>query len=616
MKQKRNSLLHILVAFIILSSAATVSAQTADVFDYGKGAAYSSSEYYAIAQTLVATYPEILHLEIIGYSRDSNPIYAMLMTANVKEAMARDDFNLFRQHYYVEAGTHGRETVNTPILIKAIEDYAKDYYSDGHISEFNLRSELGQAVIHFIPLVNPDGFDLVKFGVGSVNTAAGRQLLSVVATSDYSDFKANIAGVDLNRNFPDEYYDPITMKWVDKFQAYPGSIPRNDPTNGYYAGPYGGSEPETKAVMNYVLRYDFRNFISFHSKGKIIDCGKYWFGVDYNKRSMDLATVLQAVNGYRVESYSSGIESGFFSDYAAAQTLKPVVTIETTLAPLPTDQSLYQETYAENYLLPLYAVRHGRDTGYFKYRLYVHNDYVRDFKDYVYAKAHADKLAGSVIVEDAGVPEMTLEQALAGGDVLINPSGELSDIQNHWAKATIERLIDIGAIDGYADATFQPDNTITRAEFVKLAFTSATTGAGAATIVTTGSIYDHWASGIFEAAVEQEIIEPEEVLRETWDAPITRYEMIRILTRLSENTLNEPKADMTGIESMISDYDQVLQNKGYAYYVEQAYGKGLVSGMDESGTFAGDLTGTRAQAATMVLALVDVTARKTVSSEM
>ncbi|HCU08427.1 MAG TPA: hypothetical protein DF480_05620 [Clostridiales bacterium] len=116
--------------------------------------------------------------------------------------------------------------------------------------------------------------------------------------------------------------------------------------------------------------------------------------------------------------------------------------------------------------------------------------------------------------------------------------------------------------------------------------------------------------------MEQEIIEPEEVLRETWDAPITRYEMIRILTRLSENTLNEPKADMTGIESMISDYDQVLQNKGYAYYVEQAYGKGLVSGMDESGTFAGDLTGTRAQAATMVLALVDVTARKTVSSEM
>ncbi|NCB41946.1 MAG: hypothetical protein EOM59_04940 [Clostridia bacterium] len=602
-----------ILTFCMLSSSTTVSAEAVDIFDYDKGAIYSSSEYYDIAQELTAAYPEILHLEVIGYSRDSNPIYAITMTANVQKAIARDDFYLYREHYYVEAGTHGRETVNTPLIMNAIQDYAKDYYDDSHIAEFNLKEELNKAAIHFIPLVNPDGFDLVKFGIGSVNTMTGKNLLSAIATTDYSDLKANIAGVDLNRNFPDEYYDPITMKWINKFQVYRGSIPPDDPSNGYYAGPYGGSEPETEAIMSYVRKYDFRNFLSFHSRGKYIDCGKYWFGVDYNKRALDLAMVLHAVNHYRVDSYSSGKESGFFSDYAVAQTLKPVVTVETTMAALPTHQSLYNEAYAENYLLPLYAVRQGHATGYFKYRLYVNRVYVRDFSDYGYAKAHADKQEGSIIVEGVGVPEMTLTDSITSDDLSPSPARKFLDIQEHWAKATIEYLVDKDAINGYEDATFRPDNAITRAEFLKLAFTSATTDVGTATTATTESINNHWATGIFEAAVEQGILKKEEISKATWDQPITRYEMIMILTRLAEKTLGEPKVNTSGVESLISDYNQVAQNEAYAYYVEQAYGKGMVAGIDASGTFAGDYTGTRAQAATMVLALIDVASRRAIS---
>ncbi|CEP79956.1 IdeS/Mac family cysteine endopeptidase [Paraclostridium sordellii] len=47
-----------------------------------------------------------------------------------------------------------------------------------------------------------------------------------------------------------------------------------------------------------------------------------------------------------------------------------------------------------------------------------------------------------------------------------NPN--LNDISGHWAKKEINKFISSGYVNGYEDKTFRPDNSITRAEFVKL----------------------------------------------------------------------------------------------------------------------------------------------------
>ncbi len=44
----------------------------------------------------------------------------------------------------------------------------------------------------------------------------------------------------------------------------------------------------------------------------------------------------------------------------------------------------------------------------------------------------------------------------------------LADIDGHWAEIPIKKLIALGAINGYPDGTFQPDNPVTRAEFVSI----------------------------------------------------------------------------------------------------------------------------------------------------
>ena len=44
----------------------------------------------------------------------------------------------------------------------------------------------------------------------------------------------------------------------------------------------------------------------------------------------------------------------------------------------------------------------------------------------------------------------------------------LKDINTHWAKSSINKLVALGAIKGYPDKTFRPDQTITRAEFASV----------------------------------------------------------------------------------------------------------------------------------------------------
>lgn len=50
---------------------------------------------------------------------------------------------------------------------------------------------------------------------------------------------------------------------------------------------------------------------------------------------------------------------------------------------------------------------------------------------------------------------------------------KLRDINNHWAKANIERAVSLGFISGYPDGTFRPDKSVSRAEFVAILLASA-----------------------------------------------------------------------------------------------------------------------------------------------
>jgi hypothetical protein len=185
----------------------------------------------------------------------------------------------------------------------------------------------------------------------------------------------------------------------------------------------------------------------------------------------------------------------------------------------------------------------------------------------------------------------------------------LIDIGNHWGKTAINKLVSLKGINGYPDGSFKPDQTITKAEFITVAVRSALDGK------VDPQIGSHWASGIFSTARDKGVLLRNDFPTDKWDEPITRYEMAYVMVRITEYIKDESKVSTTGVENIMEDYATVAQEKGYKYYVEQAFMKGLVTGMNANGLFNGEANGTRAEAATMAVRMLDKSERKAVNTD-
>lgn len=351
---------------------------------------------YEKVKLLEARYPEILEIVSLGESTGGRPIYAVVLTEDVILNLSVSEGYVEKMHFFVETGIHSRENPGPNIIIEMIEEYAKDYYDDSVIPEYNVRALLGDNVMHFIPLSNPDGYNLATRGLYTIKEPYRSQLLSY-DDQEFWNYKSNLNGVDLNRNFPNYYYDASLGMWRDLWNMIHNDFVSYQPSGAYYFGPYAGSEIETQLLMDYLLKYDFRNYLSFHSKGEIIFHKKWMLSENHNNRTLTLAEKIEAATGYDLGNgnrYSSS--SGYLTDFTAMNTLKPSITVETVYwkETLPVTKELVEKAYHEVYLVPLIAVVDGREAGYFNYKWYVDGKYVRDYEEPVYAKAMYEKYGG------------------------------------------------------------------------------------------------------------------------------------------------------------------------------------------------------------------------------
>ena len=207
---------------------------------------------------------------IVGYSVAGRPIEAYTFGTGDRE-------------YLIVAGIHGGYERNTVALANELILYVNDH---PEVIPANV-------TLYIIRDMNPDG----------------------EARDPGVDGRVNNNGVDLNRNFP-------ARNWVADWDRDGCWIFR--PTTG---GTFGGSEPETRTVMNFIAIHKIKAMISYHSAA----LGVFPGGVPWEEESIRLAKGLAKVTHYPYPPTDTGcVYTGTLADWAVENGVGAAVDMELT----------------------------------------------------------------------------------------------------------------------------------------------------------------------------------------------------------------------------------------------------------------------------------------------
>jgi len=207
---------------------------------------------------------------LIGFSVGSRPIEVYTFGSGERE-------------YLIVAGIHGGSEWNTIQLANELIEHINDH--PDVIPD--------DTTLYIIRNMNPDG----------------------EAREHTVDGRVNNNGVDLNRNFP-------TENWVPDWNRDGCWIFR--PTTG---GTYGGSEPETRAVMGFIASHKIQALISYHSAA----LGVFPGGVPWEEASKRLARTLASVTKYPYPPMDTGcVYTGTLADWAVENGVGAAVDMELT----------------------------------------------------------------------------------------------------------------------------------------------------------------------------------------------------------------------------------------------------------------------------------------------
>lgn len=175
---------------------------------------------------------------------------------------------------------------------------------------------------------------------------------------------------------------------------------------------------------------------------------------------------------------------------------------------------------------------------------------------------------------------------------------KLTDVKGNWAEDVIAKLVAMGIVNGTADGTFQPQEKVEGAQFIKMLSLAANLNTDNQAMKGFQDLPDgFWASQYIGAAESHGIVKGDN--DEAFDPtqPLTRAQMAVLLIRaLGLEDQAEALAEQSGA-TQFSDASSVPEWARGS--VELAARLGLIKGMDD-GTFRPNLPADRAQAAALI----------------
>jgi len=271
---------------------------------------YSYDRMCEDINTLQSTYPELISVSVLGQSVENRDI--PIVTLGKGERII-----------IMCASMHAREYVSTNFVMYMIDQYCRGYTDDTWYAGLSYRILLDNVRFVIVPMLNPDGVNLAQNGIENAIRREALEQMELVDTwkSGYYGWKANINGVDLNRNWPYNWAEDEDVK---------------APASANYNGSAPCTEPEVIAMKQLIDSTPFNMLCSFHTSGEVI----YWIdtsnSIQMASKFAPIINRLAQWTGYRMLGYENVSSfGGYMVNYARGTYEKPCFTVE--LCPISVD---------------------------------------------------------------------------------------------------------------------------------------------------------------------------------------------------------------------------------------------------------------------------------------
>lgn len=256
-------------------------------------------------QKLANRYPELITYQSLTTTTYGRKIWAIKLGDGEKAVL-------------LHGAHHAREWMTSSLLMKMLETYAEAYNKNQLISEIN-PNIIDKVSIWFVPMVNPDGVTLQQFGPYAFPAYIHSNLLRMNKGShNFKRWKANIHGIDLNRQYPANWE---RLKGVSKKPSYQ-----------YYKGTQPLEAEEVKALVHFTRQIEPEIAASYHSSGNVLFWGFHQWGLthttDFSEDYFSIAEKIADITEYKLEEPESHRQGGGYTDWFIEEFEKPALTIE------------------------------------------------------------------------------------------------------------------------------------------------------------------------------------------------------------------------------------------------------------------------------------------------
>lgn len=274
---------------------------------------------------LAQTYP-FLRTEVLTETRTDRTLRTLVIGTGPRKVI-------------FSAAYHANEWITALVLLKFVEAFAEALQTGGEIFGMDAAALAERTTIYTVPMVNPDGVDLVT---GAIDPESNEYDRAEDIAEDFSaipfpeGWKANLAGVDLNLQFPAGWLRAREIKFS---QGYTRPAPRD------YVGRAPLNQPESRAMADYTEYIDPDLVLALHSQGGEI----YWTFRDYEiPGARELGERMAEVSGYRLAEPAEASSYAGYKDWFIQAFRRPGYTIEVGRGtnPLPLEQfdEIYRDT--------------------------------------------------------------------------------------------------------------------------------------------------------------------------------------------------------------------------------------------------------------------------------